>query len=68
MTNFRRFRLLSRQAKKDVLVRYALPQIPDMLILLLASLILQRRVSVPSWLMWGVIVFWLRMRRGAGRL
>lgn len=59
MKNFHRFRLLSRQAKKDVLVRYALVQIPDVLILLLAFSILQRWVSVPSWLMWGVVVFWV---------
>jgi len=59
MKNFHRFRLLSRQAKKKVLVRYALLQIPDVLILFLAFSILQRWASVPSWLMWGVVVSWL---------
>ena len=59
MRNFHRFRLLSRQAKKDLLVRYALFQIPDVLILLLALAILQRWVNMPSWLVWGVVASWL---------
>ncbi|MBE0558063.1 MAG: NfeD family protein [Proteobacteria bacterium] len=59
MKDFHRFRLLSRQAKKNLLVRYALFQIPDVLILLLALAILQRWVNMPCWLVWGVVAFWL---------
>ncbi|MHB8773446.1 MAG: NfeD family protein [Syntrophales bacterium] len=59
MKQLHRFRLLSRQAKKDVLVRYVLFQVPDVLILTLVFWALRQWTSVPTWLMWGVILCWV---------
>lgn len=59
MKQLHRFRLLSRQAQRDVLVRYILLQIPDLLLLILALAFLREWTSVPSWLAWGAILCWV---------
>ena len=59
MEQLHRFRLLSRKAQKDVLVRYILVQIPDLLLLILALAVLREWTSVPSWLAWGAILCWV---------
>jgi len=59
MSALKRFRCLPRQERKDVLIRYALFQIPDTLILILALWGLNAWAALPSPAICGAIVLWL---------
>jgi len=59
MKTFRRFRLLPRQARRAVLIRYALFQLPDLLIVLLVLALLRQWADVPDRWTGGVMVFWI---------
>lgn len=50
MKNFKRFKTLPRESKRRIVVRYALFQIPDMLILILILFLLQWWMDLPLWL------------------
>lgn len=59
MEKLRRFRLRSGQARRAILIRYALFQIPDLLIVLVVLAALDRWVDFHSRWIWGVIVLWI---------
>ncbi|MEW6335405.1 MAG: NfeD family protein [Thermodesulfobacteriota bacterium] len=59
MKTFHRFLLLPRQARRAVLIRYTLFQLPDLLIVLLVLVLLRQWVDLPARWMWGVMVFWV---------
>lgn len=59
MKTLRRFRLLPRQSRRAVLIRYTLFQLPDLLIVLLVLVLLRQWVDLPTRWMWGVMVFWV---------
>jgi membrane protein implicated in regulation of membrane protease activity len=42
-----------------IVVRYALLQIPALVLLLLMLALVQRWVSLPAWFIWGLIAFWI---------
>lgn len=58
MERSHRFRALSWKAKKKILLRFALLQIPDLLILVLALIVLREWIDASSRLIWGLVVFW----------
>lgn len=55
MKNFKRFKTLPRESKRRIVVRYALFQIPDILILVLILFVLRWLIDPRSWL-YGIIV------------
>jgi membrane-bound ClpP family serine protease len=55
MKNFRRFKTLPPESKRRIAVRYAVFQIPDMLILVLILFVLEWWMDLRFWL-YGVIV------------
>lgn len=59
MNNVERYRLLSVQAKKNVLMRYALLQIPDLLVLLLVLFLLGRWGNISFGMICFVAVLWI---------
>jgi membrane protein implicated in regulation of membrane protease activity len=50
MKNFKRFKTLPRESKRGIVVRYALFQMPDLLILILILFALQWWMDLPVWL------------------
>jgi membrane protein implicated in regulation of membrane protease activity len=59
MKNFKRFKALPRESKRRIVLRYALFQIPDMLILILILLLLQWWMDLPLWLYGCIGGLWL---------
>ena len=59
MKNFRRFKILPRESKRRIVVRYALFQIPDLLILVLILFVLQWWMDLPWWLYGCISGLWV---------
>ena len=59
MKRFKQFRRLSKEAKRRIVLRYALYQIPDIAILALILYVLHRWGYLSLWLFIGIIIFWI---------
>ena len=59
MKRFEQFRRLSKEAKRRIVLRYALYQIPDIAILALILYVLHRWGYLSLWLFIGIIIFWI---------
>jgi len=59
LKNLQRFKSLTGEMKRRVIVRYALFQIPDLTIFLLIMLALEWWVDLSSWFAWSLICLWV---------
>jgi membrane protein implicated in regulation of membrane protease activity len=59
MKRFEQFRTLSKEAKRRIVLRYALYQIPDIGILALILYVLHRWVDLSLWLYTGIVSLWM---------
>jgi len=59
MKRFEQYRILSKETKRRIVLRYMLYQIPDMAILVLILFVLHRWVGLSLWLFIGLISLWV---------
>jgi membrane protein implicated in regulation of membrane protease activity len=59
MKNFKRFRTLPCESKRRIVLKYALFQIPDILILILILLVLRWWMDLPLWLYGCIVSLWI---------
>ena len=59
MKTFEQYRILSKEAKRRIIQRYALYQIPDMAILVLILFMLHQWVDLSLWLYMGFVSLWM---------
>ena len=59
MKRFEQFRRLSKEAKRRIVLRYALYQIPDIAILALILFVVHHLRYLSSWLFIGIISLWI---------
>jgi membrane protein implicated in regulation of membrane protease activity len=59
MKRFQQYRALSREAKRRIVLRYALFQIPDIAILALILFVLHQWVDLSLWLFPAIISLWI---------
>jgi membrane protein implicated in regulation of membrane protease activity len=59
MKRFQQYRVLSREAKRRIVLRYALFQIPDIAILALILFVLHQWVDLSLWLFPAIISLWI---------
>ena len=49
----------NRRSSARILVRYALLQLPGLVLLILILILVQQWVDLPAWIFWGSIVVWV---------
>lgn len=59
MTRFEQYRMLPKETKRRIVLRYALYQIPDIAIFTLILFLLHQWVDLPLWLYIGVVILWM---------
>src|SRR5512134_1907095 len=59
MRRFEKFRMLSKETKRRIVLRYALYQIPDVAILVLILFVLHQWVDLSLWLYIGFVSLWM---------
>ena len=59
MKTFEQYRMLSKETKRRIVLRYALYQIPDMAILVLILFVLHQWVDLSLWLTIGLVSLWM---------
>ena len=59
MKRFEQYRMLSKEAKRRIVQRYALYQIPDVAILIVILFVLHQWVGLTLWLFIGFISLWM---------
>ena len=59
MKRFEQFRTLSKEAKRRIVLRYALFQIPDIGILALILFVVHQWVDLSLWLVIGIVSLWM---------
>jgi membrane protein implicated in regulation of membrane protease activity len=59
MKNFRRFKALPSESKRRIVVKYALFQIPDLLILVLVLFVLEWWMDLRFWLYGAIVGIWI---------
>jgi membrane protein implicated in regulation of membrane protease activity len=59
MKRFEQYRMLSKETKRRIVLRYALYQIPDMAILFLILFVLHQWVDLSLWLYMGFVSLWM---------
>ena len=59
MKRFEQYRMLSKETKRRIVLRYALYQIPDMMILVLILFMLHQWVDLSLWLYIGFVSLWM---------
>ena len=59
MKRFEQYRMLSKETKRRIVLRYALYQIPDMAILVLILFVLRQWVDLSLWLFIGLVSLWM---------
>jgi len=59
MNRFQQYRMLSKEAKRRIVLRYARYQIPDVAIFVLILFVLHQWVGLTLWLFIGVAGFWM---------
>jgi len=59
MKTFEQYRMLSKEDKRRIVLRYACYQIPDVAILVLVLFVLHQWVGLTLWLLIGLIGFWM---------
>ena len=59
MKRFEQFRTLSKEAKRRIVLRYALYQIPDIAILALILFVVHQWVDLSLWLYIGFVSLWM---------
>jgi membrane protein implicated in regulation of membrane protease activity len=59
MKRFEQYRMLSKETKRRIVLRYALYQIPDMAILVLILFVLHQWVDLSLWLCIGLVSLWM---------
>ncbi len=59
MKRFEQYRMLSKETKQRIVLRYALYQIPDMVIFVLILFLLRQWVDLSLWLYIGVVTLWM---------
>ena len=59
MKRFEQYRMLSKETKRRIVLRYALYQIPDMAILVLILFVLHQWVDLSLWLTIGLVSLWM---------
>ena len=59
MKRFEQYRMLSKETKRRIVLRYARYQIPDMAILVLILFMLHQWVDLSLWLFIGIISLWM---------
>jgi membrane protein implicated in regulation of membrane protease activity len=59
MKTFEQYRMLSKEAKRRIVQRYALYQIPDIGILVLILFVLHQWVDLSLWLFIGLVSLWM---------
>ena len=59
MKRFEQYRMLSKETKRSIVLRYALYQIPDMAILVLILFVLHQWVDLSIWLYIGLVSLWM---------
>ena len=59
MRRFEQFRTLSKEAKRRIVLRYALFQIPDIGILALILFVVHQWVDLSLWLVIGIVSLWM---------
>ncbi len=59
MKRFEQYRMLSKETKRRIVLRYALYQIPDMAIFVLILFMLHQWVDLSLWLYIGLVSLWM---------
>jgi membrane protein implicated in regulation of membrane protease activity len=59
MERFEQYRMLSKETKRRIVLRYALYQIPDMTIFVLILFMLRQWVDLSLWLYIGFVSLWM---------
>ena len=59
MKRFEQYRMLSKETKRRIVLRYALYQIPDIVIFVLILFVLHQWVDLSLWLYIGVVTLWM---------
>ena len=59
MKRSEQYRMLSKETKRRIVLRYALYQIPDMMILVLILFMLHQWVDLSLWLFIGLVSLWM---------
>ena len=59
MKRLEQYRMLSKETKRRIVLRYALYQIPDMAILVLILFVLHQWVDLSLWLTIGLVSLWM---------
>ena len=59
MKRFEQYRMLSKETKRRIVLRYALYQIPDMAILVLILFVVQQWIDLSLWLYIGLVSLWM---------
>jgi len=59
MKRFEQYRMLSKETKRRIVLRYVLYQIPDMAILVLILFVLHQWVDLSLWLYIGLVSLWM---------
>ena len=59
MKIFEQYRMLSKEAKRHIVYRYALYQIPDVVIFVLILFLLRKWVDLSLWLYIGLVSLWM---------
>jgi len=59
MKRFKQYRMLSKDTKRRIVLRYALYQIPDITIFVLILFVLHQWVDLSLWLYAGAVSLWL---------
>jgi membrane protein implicated in regulation of membrane protease activity len=59
MKRFEQYRMLSKETKRRIVLRYVLYQIPDMVILVLILFVLHRWVDLSLWFYIGLVSLWV---------
>ena len=59
MKTFEQYRMLSKETKQRIVLRYGLYQIPDMVIFVLILFLLRKWVDLSLWLYIGLVSLWM---------
>jgi len=59
MKRFEQYRMLSKETKQRIVLRYGLYQIPDMVIFVLILFLLRKWVDLSLWLYIGLVSLWM---------
>ena len=59
MKRFEQYRMLSKETKRRIVLRYARYQIPDMAILVLILFMIHQWVDLSLWLFIGIVSLWM---------